>query len=802
MSVVQYDQVKIVIKQMANYQPILHVHYYYQGKLVQVKFTVESAKIQKFLRATIDEAKLKKVELNSNTVKLNYRNIGSIEIKDYNTLKNEPLFKEFDKQVVQRSVKNKEKAKTLSTVKNLKVNKKYELWSKVKKTATKVGAVVLLGATLTGALTTLERFLPFQQNKSKVETDGTDLEQVPATDIKHSTITLNGQEENQKVKVLFSQTDTPSKKTEEDTTTQQEITPSVDSPVVDNTTVESVDTPEKETISVEKENESPVSSTSQATEEVNNTNWFSAQLESIQNAMSDAIGLTTSEEKVTANQEISSVEESIVVNAEDTFVNKETTPVSESNTEHSKEESQEETKTTTDQVTMNSMETAQVPEQEVVTEAETPVVEQESSTSSSNTSTLEEERSAVKETIEKESISTQKTQESTSSSEEVSLSEETTSHLETTSALADSVNQKETTEANEIDSSIAEQPSTNVPEEPVEQEIVSEEKETESQTSIVTEEIKSETAPITEVDTSMETVMDSQSSVSSEAEEVTSQSEKMTPSSNSSIETSPEATGSSTSEALVSSQALSETEASSLNEVTLHQETVTQEEEEPQQELTVTSEVSTTSEGSATPTTLTYHEEVAVNDQNTIKSGYHYTTGNTTYPMSEEDFYKLVVIINAESNKTYEDALGVASVIANRIEDGGWGGNMPLEIATAQGQFAVWQNSSVRSAASAAASSGSFDNAEVVKAARDCFFGGIRNNDYVEFKSSGSPAYSSSGEKKYQIVSGGNKYHHLAENLNRVSQNQYSSIDTTMNLDQIYDSYGLNEEENNRSLSA
>ena len=72
----------------------------------------------------------------------------------------------------------------------------------------------------------------------------------------------------------------------------------------------------------------------------------------------------------------------------------------------------------------------------------------------------------------------------------------------------------------------------------------------------------------------------------------------------------------------------------------------------------------------------------------------------------------------------------------------------------------------------------------------------------MEFKSSGSPAYSSSGEKKYQIVSGGNKYHHLAENLNRVSQNQYSSIDTTMNLDQIYDSYGLNEEENNRSLSA
>ena len=89
LSAVQYDQVKIVIKQMANHRPILHVQYYYQGKLVQVKFTVESTKIQNFLRATIDEAKLKKVEIDSDQVKLNYRNIGSIEIKNYQSLKKE-----------------------------------------------------------------------------------------------------------------------------------------------------------------------------------------------------------------------------------------------------------------------------------------------------------------------------------------------------------------------------------------------------------------------------------------------------------------------------------------------------------------------------------------------------------------------------------------------------------------------------------------------------------------------------------------------------------------------------------------
>ena len=83
MSVIQYDQVKIVIKQMANFQPILHVHYYYQGKLVQTKFTVEKEHIQKFIRTTIDEANLKEVKIGADKVKLNYRDIGSMEINDY-----------------------------------------------------------------------------------------------------------------------------------------------------------------------------------------------------------------------------------------------------------------------------------------------------------------------------------------------------------------------------------------------------------------------------------------------------------------------------------------------------------------------------------------------------------------------------------------------------------------------------------------------------------------------------------------------------------------------------------------------
>ena len=525
--------------------------------------------------------------------------------------------------------------------------------------------------------------------------------------------------------------------------------------------------------------------------------------------MSNAIGLTPSEETKTVNQETPSVEESTTGNTENVSTNKESMPVNEASLGESNEDSEKEIASATDQVmpsSMNtSMETTQVPKQGEVIESKKAVVEQENNTKSSNTSILEEHQETVahKETKEEESMSTQGIQKNTSSSEEVSPSqktkEETTSHLETTTSSADSMKQVETTDANEIDSSIVEQPTTNVSEESVEQETVPEEKETESQPSITAEET-------VEADALLKTTMNSQDTASSELKEVANQHEEMLPS-NSSIETSPETTESLLSDALASSQSLSEIETTSLDEIPLHQEGKMQKEEEQpkeeaQQNLTNSTEISTVSEKSVTPTVLASHEEIAVNDQNTIKSGYHYTTGNTTYPMSEEDFYKLVVIINAESNKTYEDALGVASVIANRVEDGGWGGDMPLDIATAQGQFVVWQNSSVRSQASAAASSGSFDNAEVVKAARDCFFGGIRNNDYVEFKSSGSPTYSSSGEKKYQIVSGGNKYHHLAENLNRVNQNQYSSTDIATNFDQIYDSYGSNEEETNRSLSA
>ena len=801
LSAVQYDQVKIVIKQMANHRPILHVQYYYQGKLVQVKFTVESTKIQNFLRATIDEAKLKKVEIDSDQVKLNYRNIGSIEIKNYQSLKKEPLFKEFDERVVQQSAKKRKKEKTLSKIKNLKVNHQYKFWPKKKKTAAKVGAAILVSATLAGALTTLDRFFPFQQNKSKVEAEGTDLDQMTTTDIEHSTITLAKQEENQKVKVLFSQTNnTPSKESEEVSTNQQEETPSVEA-TEEHDQVESVETAEKENDLSEQKNENPTPSVSQSTDEEKNTNWYNTQLESAQDLTPETTYVTPGEEKETMNPETSSSSVD-ALNEEDTSVNKETESISESETKATKKESTEEVKSAVDQATMNSIETAQVPEQEIIAESKENT-DQENTMNDTQSLNIDDQQESpvVQETAAEESTPIQENQESSSGGETVSVSEdakeETTSNTETSSASTESETQMETTGT---DSLTTEQASTNTSEETVEQETISEEKETESASSIASEDSKTEEALTTEVNTHLETATDSQNSTSSETE-TTNQTEEIATYSNSSIEASSETTGSSTGEAVTPSQITPEAEASSIQEVSLHQEQ-TSEESEEQQNLTATTEISTASESSATPITLAYHEEVAVSDQNTIKSGYHYTTGNTTYPMSEEDFYKLVVIINAESNKTYEDALGVASVIANRVEDGGWGGDMPLEIATAQGQFVVWQNSSVRSAAAAAASSGSFDNAEVVKAARDCFFGGIRNNDYVEFKSASSPTYSSSGEKKYQIVSGGNKYHHLAENLNRVNQNQYSSTDIATNFDSTSISYDTNEEENNRSLSA
>ncbi len=811
MSAVQYDQVKIVIKQMANFQPILHVHYYYQGKLVQTKFTVEKNQIQKFIRTTIDEANLKKVEIEADKVKLNYRDFGSIEINDYSMLKSESLFREFDENIVQRKLKKEEKRKIPSGVKNLKVNHKYNFWTKVKKKVTQVGATVLIGASLVGGLSALERLVPFHQNKSKIETEGTN-ETTDLTDIEHSTITLAQQEEGQKVKVLFSKQNSGSETVEEATKQNQNIVPSS----TDNIEVTPENSQVPETTQeeanqvVDETNTQFINQTNQQNEAEKSTNWFSTQLESAKNVMSEAIGLMPKVEKKEDNSNTTSVNENTKTKAEDLATSSEFSSVETSNqfSTQTQEEKAANQITESSAVAETQVEVTSVQDETVSNNANIAVERELNKKEEKAALNLSDqsEKVVANETSKENSTPTKENQEAPLVSESPSLNEkENTSHLVAATSTT-SKDQGEVSQSSDESTSLAsEQSTTTSSENTKEKESISEETETASSPSTTIEENKVDQTSAVEskIDqTSTASLNNQTNTVTTTNTSTSSQNQDATITTNRIAETVQDAITTMNDV----NQVISE---NTVNEVSLHQEIPTStNSSEGKDKLASstssagTSELTTSTEDSVTPTTIAYQEQVTVDDHNTIKSGYHYTTGNTTYPMSEEDFYKLVVIINAESNKTYEDALGVASVIANRIEDGGWGGSMPLEIATAQGQFAVWQNSSVRSAASTAASTQSFDNAEVVKAARDCFFGGIRNNDYVEFKSSGSSTYSSSGEKKYQIVSGGNKYHHLATNLNRVTQNQYSSISPSSDLNSIYDTYKLDEEENNRSLSA
>lgn len=151
---------------------------------------------------------------------------------------------------------------------------------------------------------------------------------------------------------------------------------------------------------------------------------------------------------------------------------------------------------------------------------------------------------------------------------------------------------------------------------------------------------------------------------------------------------------------------------------------------------------------------------------NEIVKGYHYTTGNTTYNISEEEFLKVAYVVQHETkhgeNGKYEDALGVMSVILNRMEDGRYSyANSPIDVVSASGQFSVW------SASGAASFTRQEINPEVLRAMNDALYNGIRNNDYVEFKSSGTSAKSITGEIKIQLVSDGNKYHNLAQHIDR-----------------------------------
>ena len=130
-------------------------------------------------------------------------------------------------------------------------------------------------------------------------------------------------------------------------------------------------------------------------------------------------------------------------------------------------------------------------------------------------------------------------------------------------------------------------------------------------------------------------------------------------------------------------------------------------------------------------------------------SGFNVTTGHTSYSLSSSDVDLLYAIVAAESDKSYDDALAVITTILNRCESPNWvanHGSNPVTQATAPNQFVVYQHGSYRSYINGNAP-------ETVKRAVNDALGGVRNHEYLSFRSNSTTGYSNN-----MITSTGNRY--------------------------------------------
>lgn len=133
-------------------------------------------------------------------------------------------------------------------------------------------------------------------------------------------------------------------------------------------------------------------------------------------------------------------------------------------------------------------------------------------------------------------------------------------------------------------------------------------------------------------------------------------------------------------------------------------------------------------------------------------SGFVVTGGNTKYDLNDSDKDLLYAIVAAESDKSKDDALAVASTILNRCEDTRWvnsHGTNPIKQATAPNQFVVYQEGYYKKYTNGQAP-------EAVKQAVNDALNGVRNHNYLSFRSNGSTKYSSN-----MITETGNRYKNL-----------------------------------------
>lgn len=134
---------------------------------------------------------------------------------------------------------------------------------------------------------------------------------------------------------------------------------------------------------------------------------------------------------------------------------------------------------------------------------------------------------------------------------------------------------------------------------------------------------------------------------------------------------------------------------------------------------------------------------------NNLECGFEVTVGNLAYDLSDEDIELLCAIVAAESDKSYDDALAVITTILNRCEAPNWirsHGTDPIAQATAPNQFVVYQHGSYERYMNGNAP-------DTVKEAVLDALAGVRNHEYLSFRSNSTTSYSDN-----MISPTGNRY--------------------------------------------
>lgn len=135
--------------------------------------------------------------------------------------------------------------------------------------------------------------------------------------------------------------------------------------------------------------------------------------------------------------------------------------------------------------------------------------------------------------------------------------------------------------------------------------------------------------------------------------------------------------------------------------------------------------------------------------------GFLVTEGNKGYTLSDYEFNVVVAVVAGEFGSNMNDALGVVSVILNRCDSQtwiNWAGDTPYKQVIKSGQFEVYGKGYYLSYMPGGKNYGG-SKYEIAKQAVIDGLNGIRNNNYLGFRS----WYSSGYSDKY-IISGGNRY--------------------------------------------